>query len=162
MGWDGRASILWPWSYAGRGGRQTGAEEPQLWLWELEETHPLLSPVFHPQNARIPDAILKFQHSVLLNGHELTTNWQQVYFHQTCVFPPSEHNLTTHLCQWIPTIFFFFVRPVACNSVADRLTNFDLFFPCSYLIIYLLALKLSFSHLNFKTGASGGAGQKGL
>ena len=38
------------------------------------------------------------------------------------------------------------------------LTNFDLFFPCSYLIIYLLALKLSFSHLNFKTGVSGGGG----
>lgn len=38
------------------------------------------------------------------------------------------------------------------------LTNFDLFFPCSYLIIYLLASKLSFSHLNFKTGVSGGGG----
>ena len=38
------------------------------------------------------------------------------------------------------------------------LTNFDLFFPCSYLIIYLLTLKLSFSHLNLKTGASGGGG----
>lgn len=54
-----------------------GRQSRQVWTRPSSDcgspanTFPL-SPVFHPQNVRIPDHIIsKFQHSVILNIHKL-------------------------------------------------------------------------------------------